>query len=139
MIYLYIGGVYMYLNSRTIEVSPSFVFKPGHLLAIASLIENIVFAGCENPEVHLNCSLSKRSIGGSLSALNKLNPEEPIDSFSISFENGPFMYFTVEKSIAASDRVTASIAHPDLDQSLIMLEEFSRLFPVGVTKKQGTK
>ena len=120
----------MYLNSKTIQVSPSFTFKPGHLLAIASLIEKTVFTGCANLEVRLNCSLNKRLIGGSLSALKKLNPEDSIDSFSISFENGPSMYFTVERNNAASDSITASIAHPDLNQSLLLLDQFCTRFPV---------
>lgn len=126
----------MYLNSRTLKVSPSFIFKPGHLLAIAKLVEKTIFTGCDNLEIHLNCSLNKRSIGGSLSALRKLNPEDSIDSFNISFQNGPSMYFTVEKSGAEPDSLTASIAHPDLNQSLFLLDEFFRLFPFAPAGKQ---
>ncbi len=119
----------MYLNSKSIKVSPAAVFNPGFLIKVASLVEKTVFPGCDSLEVQVNCSLNTRSIGGSLSALKKLNPEDRIDSFIINFQNGPFIYFTVEKKNPSSGCVTASIAHPDLQQSLHFLEEFCRVFP----------
>ncbi|MEI6100918.1 MAG: hypothetical protein WCP73_03675 [Eubacteriales bacterium] len=119
----------MYLNSRKIVVEQSFIFKRDDLLAITSLMQNTMFPGSQDSEIHVNCSLENRYIGGSLSALHKLNPQACINSFSISCQNGAFTYLTVEKRAPASNELAASISHPDLNLSLSLLDDFCRLFP----------
>lgn len=119
----------MYLNSKKISVENSFIFRRDDLLTIANLIQKTMFSGSEDPEIHVNCALDNCHIGGSVSALHKLNPQSCINSFAISFQKGPNMRFTLKKSSPASNELAASISHPDLAMSISVMEDFCQHFP----------